>query len=205
MNACGICGGVTPVPKAHGQAPKYCGDMCRLVARGNARQHLRDTQLATVRERNRLKQSAWRSKHPEAFRTYRRKHYAANKTRIREMRDKAHNPAKEREWSRKSYEAHREQRLAAGKLWQRGNLHKFRIYGSTRRAMELAVFVEDVDHCVVFTRDKGMCGICRTPVDPSSPWEIDHIIPISKQGPHSYANVQLSHRKCNRSKSARMP
>jgi 5-methylcytosine-specific restriction endonuclease McrA len=66
------------------------------------------------------------------------------------------------------------------------------------------VFVDDVDPRVVFERDKGVCGICLTPVDPASKWEIDHIVPISKGGPHAYANVQLSHRRCNRSKSARL-
>ena len=67
------------------------------------------------------------------------------------------------------------------------------------------VFVEHVDPKVVFARDKGMCGICKSSVAPDSKWEVDHVIPISKGGAHSYDNVQLSHRKCNRAKWASLP
>lgn len=74
-----------------------------------------------------------------------------------------------------------------------------------RQQRKRAATVDVVRRSVVFERDKGMCGICVTPVDPASPWEVDHVIPISKGGAHSYANVQLSHRSCNRSKAARMP
>jgi 5-methylcytosine-specific restriction endonuclease McrA len=65
-----------------------------------------------------------------------------------------------------------------------------------------AAFVEDVDPRIVFTRDKGICGICRSPVEPDSKWEVDHVMPISRGGAHSYANVQLTHRRCNRQKHA---
>jgi 5-methylcytosine-specific restriction endonuclease McrA len=72
-----------------------------------------------------------------------------------------------------------------------------------RRAIEREVFVEAVDPRVVFDRDQGMCGICSEPVDPMSQWEIDHVIPILRGGLHAYANVQLAHRRCNRSKGAK--
>jgi 5-methylcytosine-specific restriction endonuclease McrA len=41
------------------------------------------------------------------------------------------------------------------------------------------------------------------PVDVNSKWHVDHIVPISKGGPHSYLNVQLAHAKCNRTKGAK--
>lgn len=204
MAACVICGGVTPLPKPRGQAPKYCGDACRLVGRGLARQSLRETQPDIVRERNRIKQAKWRASNPENFRTYRKKHYAANKRRILDLRRNARNPEKERERSRKRYAANPEKWRKWGKRWQQANLHRYRIYGNTRRARKNAVFVEVVDPRVVFDRDKGICGICLTAVDPASAWEVDHVMPISKGGAHSYANVQLSHRRCNRVKHARI-
>jgi 5-methylcytosine-specific restriction endonuclease McrA len=76
---------------------------------------------------------------------------------------------------------------------------------SKRRALQVAAFVENVDPRVVFDRDKGVCGICKMIVDRASRWEIDHIIPLSKGGAHSYENSQLTHSKCNRSKSAKIP
>jgi 5-methylcytosine-specific restriction endonuclease McrA len=86
---------------------------------------------------------------------------------------------------------------------ERSKQNNFRS-GAEWRARIKNLFIETISRTVVFVRDKGQCGICSTPVDPASPWEVDHIIPISKGGPHSYANVQLSHRKCNRPKSARL-
>lgn len=131
---------------------------------------------------------------------YFKQHYAANKER-RKQESLA--------WYRENteYAAQRQKAYDAKRLAEQPEHVRAigRRHASTRRAIKKLVFVEDVDPRVVFERDKGVCGICLELVDPSSPWEIDHIIPISKGGPHSYANVQLSHRRCNRSKSARLP
>lgn len=72
-----------------------------------------------------------------------------------------------------------------------------------RRALSRDAFVEPIDALVVFSRDKGKCGICHLPVDPKSKWHIDHVVPLSKGGVHSYANVQLAHARCNLSKNGR--
>lgn len=77
------------------------------------------------------------------------------------------------------------------------------------RARKRGATVERVDRTKVYKRDKWICQICYEPVDPTlrfpdpgSP-ELDHIIPISLGGPHSYKNTQLAHRFCNQSKSDR--
>lgn len=75
----------------------------------------------------------------------------------------------------------------------------------SRRARKMKAFVEAVDPQVVFERDKGVCGICMKTVDLASDWEVDHVMPLSRGGLHSYDNVQLSHRACNRSKAAKVP
>jgi 5-methylcytosine-specific restriction endonuclease McrA len=64
--------------------------------------------------------------------------------------------------------------------------------------------VEHVDPLVVLERYDGACGICGEDVDPFD-HEMDHIVPISRGGPHTYANVQPAHRGCNRRKSASVP
>jgi 5-methylcytosine-specific restriction endonuclease McrA len=71
-----------------------------------------------------------------------------------------------------------------------------------RRARKLKAFVEDVDLAVVFTRDKGICGICSLPVDPDN-WHLDHVVPLARGGEHSYENTQVSHPSCNQQKGAR--
>lgn len=78
-----------------------------------------------------------------------------------------------------------------------------------RRCRQRGVTVEKVYRKVVWERDKWVCGLCGEKVDcslrfpdPMSP-SIDHIIPISKGGSHSYENVQLAHLGCNVGKGDR--
>jgi 5-methylcytosine-specific restriction endonuclease McrA len=52
----------------------------------------------------------------------------------------------------------------------------------------------------VFKRDRGLCGVCLEPVDPAN-WHLDHVRPISRGGLHCYANVQVSHPRCNLKKA----
>jgi hypothetical protein len=67
------------------------------------------------------------------------------------------------------------------------------------RAVRTGSAADDVDYRVVFARDEGICRICGEPVE----WEdaeFDHIVPISKGGAHTEANLATTHRRCNRSK-----
>ena len=87
----------------------------------------------------------------------------------------------------------REEKLAQRRKWQH-----------TRNAKKLEQFIEVVDPLVVYNRDKGICGICHKIVSIDD-YHIDHIIPLSKGGEHSYNNVQLAHSKCNLHKWANVP
>jgi hypothetical protein len=76
-----------------------------------------------------------------------------------------------------------------------------------RRNRIKAATVEVVERLVVFARDKWRCAICgvktiKEPYQPRSA-ELDHIIPLSKGGEHSYLNTQCACRKCNGAKGAR--
>jgi len=74
-----------------------------------------------------------------------------------------------------------------------------------------AVVRHDVDPFVVFERDQWHCYICGEPTpqelrgtyDKRAP-ELEHIIPLSKGGEHSYANTACACRECNGSKGAKM-
>jgi len=65
----------------------------------------------------------------------------------------------------------------------------------------------------VIQRDSGICQICGKPIDKTSfngkgcgalyP-TIDHIIPLSKGGGHTWNNVQLAHLICNSTKGDRV-
>jgi 5-methylcytosine-specific restriction endonuclease McrA len=76
-----------------------------------------------------------------------------------------------------------------------------------RRATKRLLEVENIDFNFINERDKGVCGICKLPVDMSLRWpnpessSYDHIIPLSKGGSHSELNLQLAHLCCNLCKS----
>lgn len=76
-----------------------------------------------------------------------------------------------------------------------------------RRIKKYGCASEPVNHLLVFERDRWLCGICgkrtvksRVGTTHSRAPTLDHVIPLSKGGSHSYANVQCAHRFCNISK-----
>lgn len=99
------------------------------------------------------------------------------------------NPDKQYEQYRRQYEANREYYIEKGRR---------------RRALRLEVTVEEVDRLEVFERDGGICQLCGGEVGQEE-FELDHVVPLSKGGEHSMANVQVAHMACNRSKGDALP
>lgn len=62
---------------------------------------------------------------------------------------------------------------------------------------------EKISRMDIFQRDGWRCGLCHKKVNPKLQWPdprcavIDHIIPITKGGPHIAANLQCAHFSCN--------
>lgn len=159
-----------------------------------------------------------RAKHPETSRNY----YIANRDRIREQQQEYHQRPDVRESRRESKRAfareNAEVMRAARARWREKNpgyqaewegknrdavrRHK-RKSENKRRARLKNVPCEDVDPQLIFERDMGICGICRSPVDPSD-WHLDHIVPLALGGPHLSGNLQVSHPRCNMSKGSRL-
>ncbi len=79
-----------------------------------------------------------------------------------------------------------------------------------RRALKLGATVEKFESVEVFERDGWICGLCGDPVDKTLSWphpqsaSLDHVLPLSRGGPHSKANTQLAHLTCNVIKGARI-
>lgn len=78
-----------------------------------------------------------------------------------------------------------------------------KIHRSRRNALKrLASIAEPVSPEKVFKRDKWRCRMCNKKVQnkialkPDSA-ELDHIVPLSKGGVHTYSNVQCLCRQCN--------
>jgi 5-methylcytosine-specific restriction endonuclease McrA len=84
--------------------------------------------------------------------------------------------------------------------WKKENPLKVREQIQKRRAIELDAFVEDVDLNCVWNRDAGLCILCGFPCDKDNWWP-EHLLPLSRGGEHSYANVFVSHPECNNEKN----
>lgn len=92
--------------------------------------------------------------------------------------------------------------LFCSKMCQARNSH--RIHSPLRRARKKSAQTEVVNPFTVFDRDGWRCQICfcstpkrlRGSSHDRAP-ELDHIIPLSKGGEHSYRNTQCACHKCN--------
>lgn len=157
-----------------------------------------------------------------------RDHYRANADRLRaEKREYYQNKAESIKQYQRGYRKANTEKLAAGskirgRAWYQSN--KARAYSvsrvyveqnrvrarvwwkqcqSRRRAQKLATMAEPVDYTALYHRDKGICHICHNPV-PKSRLHYDHVIPLSKGGTHTEANIKVSHARCNLKKGARI-
>ena len=79
----------------------------------------------------------------------------------------------------------------------------YHVHNRRARLAEQGLSGSYVNRSDVGEKDGWICGICGEPVDASIQWpdqqspSIDHIIPLSKGGPHSMENLQISHLVCN--------
>lgn len=71
------------------------------------------------------------------------------------------------------------------------------------RAQGLGIkFDADITLAKIFKRDRGHCHLCTKWVQPRHA-SMDHDIPLSKGGTHTWGNVRLTHIKCNLRKGDR--
>lgn len=149
-----------------------------------------------------------------------REYYLDNKEKIyKKAREYVKNhKEKNLEYKTKWRKNNAEQKRIADALYRKNNREKRKQYNldwykkHPGRKQELLLiyrakkkqnYIEDVDIAKVYERDLGLCQVCGFPVE--SDFHLDHKIPISKHGVHSYANCQTAHASCNFQKSNKMP
>ena len=156
----------------------------------------------------------WRAANPE----YARQYSVANRERLVEYnrRWRAENPEYIREWRAANLDRVRasSRRWAEAnpeyvRQWREANPERYRKTGrkssALRRARKSgAARTEHVDSLVVLESHNYICEICGESVDPLD-FHVDHIVPLSRGGDHSYANTQPAHPFCNISKGSKLP
>ena len=60
-----------------------------------------------------------------------------------------------------------------------------------------------VDYAKILERDGMVCHLCGGKIRNRRDLDFDHVVPLSKGGPHSEENVRPSHRRCNRRKGSK--
>jgi 5-methylcytosine-specific restriction endonuclease McrA len=98
---------------------------------------------------------------------------------------------------------HAETEKQSQKEWRDNNPDKMREYRHRRKTMKHnPQFVERVYIKILRERDKELCGICLRSVSTKQE-SIDHVVPLSEGGEHSYRNCVLAHKTCNSRKGNR--
>lgn len=103
------------------------------------------------------------------------------------------NPEKRREIERRCYMNNKERII------------EHHVNANRRRRAHLQGVIVDKEITLnkVYERDNGICQLCRTFCNKANA-SIDHKIPISRGGAHTWDNVQLAHFNCNSAKGNRI-
>ena len=166
--------------------------------------------------RGKVTEKAWRLKHKDRLNAARRARYLVTGDRERALNKKwasthresyrqyyrnarAKDPDRLRKYVRDSYWRNVEKRREASRKYSWAK-------GRRRLARMRAVHIDETGISDWIKRVKAkptaICYFCAEKV-PSDDIEIDHIVPISKGGPHVIGNLCVSCLPCNRSKHAK--
>jgi len=142
-----------------------------------------------------------------------RARYQANPTRdnVRSRAWRAANPERCTEYRCDRYAANPERAAERSRAWQQANPERRRQSDDTRRAKKAGAWQGYViDRFSVFERDNWTCQLCHEPIDPTLAGRhpmmatIDHVVPFTRGGLHTYKNVQAAHFGCNSAKKGEL-
>lgn len=158
------------------------------------------------------KASEWNALHPENIKAIMARYYSNHRTeinrRVREYRKNTplhlrKTTTNRADYKHAYYEAHKENSLRRRQEWRVNHRDRDTETTLKRKAKKYNTQTEFIRKYVVYERDHGICYLCGNPVDPNC-WHLEHKIPLSKGGTHTYDNVAVSHPICNMRKSAKI-
>lgn len=193
---CVDCDAPTYRQNGRGFHPERCPE-CIAVHRRTRNYECRQARFAInpqEREDRRAASAQWYADNAEQSRAAARAWYYANTERAR---------ATAVAWRRSNLDRLR----ASNKQWREANHDAFlanvKRNKAVRRNAECAPGAERFAPAEIFDRDGWLCWLCSEDVprdakwpDPLSP-SLDHVVPLSRRGTHTRANVRLAHLVCN--------
>ena len=209
MKRCNSCAENRPLTEFHQDRNRPDGrtSSCKPCAIARAREW-----YAENRERAKQARKQWAANHRAQSRAIKRAWVERNKAAIRERNSAPEARLKARQRQQRYYGQHREainarararraenpeQRREIARRWNRNHQSAVAAVQALRRArLASAPVVERVRVEFLAARDRNICGVCRKRVHVRER-SIDHIVPISRGGDHSYLNTRLAHRRCN--------
>ncbi len=189
-------------PKQRYNRGKFCsrrcnGDALRIDPKLKAER--RSVYLAQWRtahqDQERERQGRERDEHPERVRAKAQRYRERHPEKSRESRQKwrAQNPDYGQQWR----DANPEKTRAYGRQWAKNHPHQVADKSARRRAkIRSAPTVEKIDRLAIYHRDQGVCHLCRRKVSIKT-FNLDHLVPISRGGAHTAANLRVAHPRCN--------
>lgn len=163
--------------------------------KGMADGHLSKCKVCACADR-----SEWRRNNPEKVKQEAEIYYARHREKILEYRKgwARANPDKRAAILKRYRDTHQEQQREYGRLWRERNPDKAAARKARYRS-KLGIYAEPVARDYIIERDGGVCHICgKKP--PRHLIDLDHLIPVSKGGPHTADNLRVACRSCNRSR-----
>lgn len=197
---------------SHAERTTFCGRKCSFAWKNKMSAMRRTIHAALVEERKRLREERtrvpWHIREAEHVRAVIRKRYRT----IREENPVERNCRQcGRRYQLSIVTRHGHHfcsdecqglREQWNRKWTRTGTHR-------QRAKRLGVAYEPISRVKLFERDGWICQICerKTPkmligsLNKRAP-ELDHIVPMSLGGSHTWSNVQCACRECNGNKGA---
>lgn len=172
VRTCTICGVEQPMANFE-PARTQCRECRKAFKRAN---HFKS------HESNLAKKRAYDAAHVEERRVYdaaRWKAYGASINRFHQR------------W----LDAHRPQIRAISREYYSRNTHRWKVINNMRRARKKTTQVEPVVYATILLEHGRICHICGLPI--GDDLHFDHVIPLSKGGPHIAANIRPAHALCN--------
>jgi 5-methylcytosine-specific restriction endonuclease McrA len=162
------------------------------------------------RERTLAINKAWREANPDRMRELVRSWDSAHVDRKRAVSDiwRKANADRVHEADVAWRNANPEKVKAASAKYQKANADRVSMWKrdghSLRRARIREQSAGPVDYAAILAEHGMVCHICLDVIASLSDLQMDHVIPLSKGGPHAAENIRPSHALCNLRKGAKI-